>query len=170
MQSAELRKYSTAILHCVLMAVRDESIIRFLSEENGPGEHIRLNVIDESLPTQPQKEREPNSADQDQSTNRHCTEKIVTIVVSFVLFCIVITCTVFSKVSFISLASCFIIRSNNTTIHENGTGRGYDEVVGWQLLFIVLVPQFVTFFCTLFCGVCGKKCIVSSWPTILKVR
>ena len=103
-------------------------------------ESIEMDEIG-SLPAQTQ-EREPNSADQNQSTtrqsttrDRHYTEKIVTIVVSFVLFCIVITCTVISKVSFISLASCLIIRSNNTTIHENGTGRGYDEVVGWQLLF-----------------------------------
>ena len=91
----------------------------------------------------------------------------IKVLVRVLLFSIVVTCTVFSKLSLISLVS----RLNETiddlrrasdseaTLHNRAAG------IFWQLLFIILIPQFVTFIRALLFGVCGKQSRLFPWPT-----
>eukprot|EP00731_Ephydatia_muelleri_P036985 Em0369g8a len=92
----------------------------------------------------------------------------IKVLVRVLLFSIVVTCTVFSKLSLISLVSRLnktiddIRRTNDSeaTLHDRAAG------FFWQLLFIILIPQFVTFFRALLFGVCGKQSRLFPWPTL----
>eukprot|EP00731_Ephydatia_muelleri_P007821 Em0004g159a len=92
----------------------------------------------------------------------------IKVLVRVLLFSIVVTCTVFSKLSLISLVSRLnetidnIHRTNDSeaTVHNRAAG------FFWQLLFIVLIPQFVTLFRALLFGVCGKQSRLFPWPTL----
>lgn len=100
----------------------------------------------------------PQTPHEDQSTS-----KILKIFVGLLLFSIVVTCTVLSKLSLIYLLTCL-----NDTIRQDGSPDDRNIMAAslyWQLLFIVLIPQFVTFARTLFFGVCGKQSHTFPWPT-----
>eukprot|EP00731_Ephydatia_muelleri_P038159 Em0668g2a len=92
----------------------------------------------------------------------------IKVLVRVLLFSIVVTCTVFSKLSLISLVSRLnktiddIRRTNDSeaTLHDRAAG------FFWQLLFIILIPQFVTLFRALLFGVCGKQSRLFPWPTL----
>ena len=111
----------------------------------------------------------PTQTDHQDQSNTHCS-KITKFLVGTLLFSIVITCTVLSKLSLISLVSRFnktidsINSVNNSealqlSLHNRAAG------IFWQLLFIILIPQFVTFFRALLFGVCGKQSRTFPWPT-----
>ena len=114
--------------------------------------------------------RPTTQTDEDDQSKARCS-KITKVVVGMLLFSIVITCTVLSKLSLISLTSQLNdtigeirqIELNNsetaTAMHNRAAG------LFWQLLFIILIPQFVTFFRALFFGVCGKQSRTFPWPT-----
>ncbi|KAL5496354.1 hypothetical protein EMCRGX_G012619 [Ephydatia muelleri] len=112
----------------------------------------------------------PTQTDHQDQSNTH-SSKITKFLVGTLLFSIVITCTVLSKLSLISLVSQFnktidgINSVNNSeaiqlSLHDRAAG------IFWQLLFIILIPQFVTFFRALLFGVCGKQSRTFPWPTL----
>ena len=112
----------------------------------------------------------PTQTDHQDQSNTHCS-KITKFLVGTLLFSIVITCTVLSKLSLISLVSQFnktidgINSVNNSeaiqlSLHDRAAG------IFWQMLFIILIPQFVTFFRALLFGVCGKQSRTFPWPTL----
>ena len=93
---------------------------------------------------------------------------LIKFLVRTLLFSIVVTCTVFSKLSLISLVSRLNetiddIRINSTNDSEATLTSLHDRAAGffWQLLFIILIPQFVNFFRALLFGVFKS----GPWPT-----
>ena len=117
-------------------------------------EQFPMDEIVESMEAEPLPIIRPQELHQDQSTTR--SSKIV---VGLFLFSIVITCAVSSKLSLVWLVSGL-----NSAPHNP---EDISKAVGyyWQLLLVLLIPQFVTFFRTLFFGVCGKQSRTFPWPT-----
>ena len=129
----------------------------------------------------PQAEPEPTPGDNNSAELKAETETksmqqcktvswiVIKFLVRALLFSIVVTCTVFSKLSLISLVSRLNetiddIRINSTNDSEATLTSLHDRAAGffWQLLFIILIPQFVNFFRALLFGVFKS----GPWPTL----
>eukprot|EP00731_Ephydatia_muelleri_P007927 Em0004g265a len=133
---------------------------------------LEANPMQAANPTQAQPEPTPgddNPAALTESMQRCKTVSwiVIKFLVRVLLFSIVVTCTVFSKLSLISLVS----RLNETIddIHRTNDSEAtltplHDRAAGffWQLLFIILIPQFVTLFRALLFGVFKS----GPWPTL----
>ena len=119
------------------------------------GEQFQMEIV-ESMEAEPLPIIRPQELHQDQSTTR--SSKVV---VGLFLFSIVITCAVSSKLSLVWLVSGLNSAPQNDNPEDISKAVGYY----WQLLLVLLIPQFVTFFRTLFFGVCGKQSRTFPWPT-----
>ena len=89
-------------------------------------------------------------------------------IIGFVLFVIVLACTVLSKVTLVSMTD--ELRNHMWALtHANGTNtkredRGAAAVLYWRLLFVMILPSFVTFLRSFFFGVFGKTRKSFPWP------
>ena len=87
-------------------------------------------------------------------------------IIGFVLFVIVLVCTVLSKVTLVSMTGQ--LRSHMWAIaNESGEDRedrGEAAVLYWQLLFVMMLPNFITFVRCFFFGVFGKTKKSFPWP------
>ena len=122
-------------------------------------------LLDDEAANPPQ--AEPEAPTESMQQCKTVSWIVIKFLVRVLLFSIVVTCTVFSKLSLISLVSRLnetiddIRRTNDseatlTPLHDRAAG------IFWQLLFIILIPQFVTLFRALLFGVFKS----GPWPTL----
>ena len=116
----------------------------------------------------------PRSDNTGISKNQQRLLLVVKVIFGFILFTIVLVCTVFSKLTLVNLTSQLrmFTRCNDTLpstcpkqIDEAGT-RDEAVTIYWQLFFIIIIPTLLTFLRTLVFGVLGKTTKTFPWPKL----
>lgn len=80
------------------------------------------------------------------------------VVIGALLLVLVLSSAVVSKLTLISMTS----RLGSALVDDE---PGAAVSLYWQLLFVIMVPQCVTFVRTMLRGVCGKRTSTFPWPT-----
>ena len=86
--------------------------------------------------------------------------RAVKVAIGALLFALVLSATVVSKLTLISMTSRL-----GSALVADVVVTGTAVSLYWQLLFVIMVPQCVTFVRTMLRGVCGKRTSTFPWPT-----
>ena len=98
----------------------------------------------------------------------------VKVIFGIILFTLVLVCTVFSKLTLVSLTSKLRIstRCNDTLADKScpeqisAAGTHQAVTIYWQLFFVIIIPTLLTFLRTLVFGVLGKTTKTYPWPKL----
>ena len=82
------------------------------------------------------------------------------VAIGVLLLVVVLFFTVLSKLTLISMTS----RLNAALARDEPSDSDIVSLY-WQLLFVIMVPQCITFLRTMMRGVCGKRTATFPWPT-----
>ena len=98
-----------------------------------------------------------------ETLNRGRSFRAVKVAIGALLFALVLSTTVVSKLTLISMTS----RLGSALVAESDAVGVPGAAVSlyWQLLFVIMVPQFITFVRTMLRGVFGKRTSTFPWPT-----
>ena len=86
--------------------------------------------------------------------------RTLNVAIGVLLLVVVLFFTVLSKLTLISMTS----RLNAALARDEPSDSDIVSLY-WQLLFVMMVPQCITFLRTMMRGVCGKKTATFPWPT-----
>ena len=98
-------------------------------------------------------------SDSEEETGVSLIFRVLKVAISLLLLVTALFCTVLSKLTLISMTS----HLRSALVEEEPSVA---VSLYWQLLFVMMVPQCITFLRTMVQGVCGKRTTTYPWPTV----
>ena len=118
---------------------------------------------------------ETNGQQQEEDENKYIPGTrvffVIKVLFGIIFFLLVLVCTVFSKLTLVSLTDKLRELSfcNNTTVNPTYTEKSENSLpmlvsLYWQLLLVMVIPTFIVFMRSLVFGVLGKTTQTYPWP------